>query len=217
MTTLKILVAPMMERVITEAAFWGFMAVAQRNYPLRAVPVQRVDMARNEAAAACLRGDYTHLCMLDADHVHPGDVVERLARWMIKDPAALIVGGLNFKRAAPFEPCAFAKDPEGNRCIVADWTPGLLEVEVVGTGCILIAREVFERISKPWFHYVYKEDGFSPSEDVTFCLKCQEAGIKVYCDTTTCSPHIAQIGISESHYRQYLQAHPEHIETNAGG
>lgn len=206
----------MMERTVSEQAFWGFMAIAQRNWPLYAGPAQRTDMARNAAARACLAGDYTHLCMLDIDHVHPADVVERLARWVVKNPEIQVVGGLNFKRAAPFEPCLFFDDERGQRYQALDWAEGLLECAVVGTGCILIARQVFEVIKPPWFEYVYESSGFSPSEDVVFCQKCRAAGIKIWCDTTTTSPHIAQITIDKRHYQKFMETHPERIEEIGG-
>ena len=76
----------MMERTVTEQAFWGFMAIAQRNWALYAGPCQRTDLARNAAAQACLNGEYTHLCMFDVDHVHPANIIERLARWVEDDP-----------------------------------------------------------------------------------------------------------------------------------
>jgi len=65
----------------------------------------------------------------------------------------------------------------------------LLKVDIVGTGIVLIKREVFEKLEKPWFQCY--EKGKNAREDVYFCLRCRDAGIPVYIDTTIHTGHIA--------------------------
>lgn len=197
-----------------EQVFFSFIAIAQQGVPFLQIPYGRTDLVRNIAVKALLESDYTHILMLDADHKHPADIVQRLARWVLADRSIQIVGGLNFRRIAPYDPCAFIKTPNGNGKEYSyphEWDQGLLEVDLIGTGCVLIAREVFKAMEPPWFYYPYKdaaEDNY-PTDDVGFSRNCQAAGIKMYVDTTTTSPHMMSTAIDEQTFRSYWQANPE--------
>jgi len=58
---------------------------------------------------------------------------------------------------------------------------GFKELTKCGTGAIFIRREVFEKVPFPWFEYVVNEyGGFDGSEDISFCTKAREHGIKIY-------------------------------------
>lgn len=188
--------------------FYDFMAIAARGPAILRSGCHRVDMAREKACEQFMETDFTHILMLDADHKHPPDIIQQLAKWVIEDPDKLVVGGLNFRRTPPYDPCAYIiQDNEYHTLL--DWDPGLLEVDRVGTGSILIAREVFERLKKPWF-YIHAEhiekEGFV-SDDIAFCLNCTDAGIRLWVDTVTQSPHMTQAFIAEETYKQYVKEH----------
>ena len=110
---------------------------------------QTPDEARNQAAIALLKSDFTHLLMLDIDHVHPYNIVQRLARWVIMDNGIQVVGGLNYRRSEPHDPCAYRMDENGAMYAIEfdKDNSQLVEVDRLGTGSILIAREVFEKQS----------------------------------------------------------------------
>lgn len=209
------------ERNIGQHAFFHFLAIAARGWPFAYLPYTRNDIARNKFAAAALRGGFDWLCMLDSDHKHPADIVERLYRCVEKDPSIRVIGGLNFRRGKPYDPCAFIIDDEGNTYGIMDWEPGILEVQALGTGSILIHTSVFEDVPFPWFAYAYDEthhvdDGW-PGVDMYFCRKLREAGIKMYVDTTTSSPHlIDDQTVTEQTYRSYLQANEDRIAASVG-
>lgn len=194
-----------------DKVFWSFMSIAQQGPAFLKAEYGRTDYARNMAANTLLNSDFTHILMLDADHVHPPDIIQRLAAHIIKRPEIQIVGGLNFKRAAPYDPCCFVKIPgeDDSYGFPHEWDAGLIRVDLLGTGSILIAREVFETIDEPYFFYDYSkvDDGFYPSEDVAFSKKCDEAGIVMYVDTQTTSPHMMVAGVDEDTYRQYWTQH----------
>ncbi len=177
----------------------------------------RTDLARNKAAQFFLQTDFTHLIMLDIDHVHPYDIVQRLSRWflydklsggkLVDDNPLWVVGGLNFRRSYPHDPCAFLLDKYGRVCAPQDWGEGLMKVDLIGTGCIMFAREVFEEIQVPWFWNDYSkawEDTY-PGEDLGFCRKCIEYKIPIYVDTTITSPHITTTTIDEKNYRDAIE------------
>jgi hypothetical protein len=163
----------------------------------------RCDVARNTYAADLLKSEHTHLLMLDSDHIHPPDIVQRLARWMVEDPARLVVGGLNFRRGEPFDPCAYVKDEDGAVLGLTDWGD-LVECHSIGTGCILISREVFERIPPPWFGYDVTAFPEYPSDDIFFCNLCRQHDIKLFCDTTTTSPHLIESAVGKDTFVNYF-------------
>ena len=167
-------------------------------------------MARESACKQLIDSDFTHILMLDADHKHPPNIIQQLARWVIEDPERLVVGGLNFRRSEPYDPCAYMVEDD-KFFTLWDWEEGLLEVDRIGTGSILIAREVFERLKQPWFYLHSTDEGATnwPTDDMIFCLHCKEAGIKLWCDTTTQSPHMTQAFIAEETYKQYINDHPD--------
>ena len=212
----RVLVAVPLERSIANASlvFHRFMEIAAQGPAFLKQDYTRTDLARNRFAIKLLESQYTHLLMLDVDHVHPADIIQRLARWPLMNPEIEVVGGLNFRRSEPYEPCCFFKDEEsGSVNAPAQWSPGLLKVDYIGTGSILIAREVFEKIEPPWFQNIYGiEANWAdewPGEDIGFSEKCQRAGVNMWVDTTTTSPHVGDRLIGEKTFRAYLEQHPE--------
>lgn len=193
--------------------FYSFWALAQQGLPIMRIPYGRVDLARNRAAQTLLGSDFTHVLMLDADHQHPPHITQRLARWVIDDPSRWVVGGLNFRRGEPYDPCAYVMGSDGLLYPPAEWGQGLTEVDAIGTGSLLIAREAFEAMDPPWFFNDYSrawEDKW-PGEDLGFCTKCRDLGIKMYVDTTTSSPHMIDGIVDESVYREYLADNPHKV------
>ena len=211
----RILLGIPLERTIAHASlvFHRFMEIAAQGVAFVKQDYTRTDLARNRFAEKLLESNYTHLLMLDLDHVHPADIVQRLARFPMMNPAVQIVGGLNFRRSEPYEPCAFIRNADGSLGAPAEWSPGLMEVDYLGTGSILIAREVFEAIEPPWFYNIYEHEGKWedqwPGEDIGFNEKVKAAGIKMFLDTTTTSPHVTDRLIGEKTFRNYLAQHPE--------
>jgi hypothetical protein len=195
-----------MERTMLQEAFFGFAAILQQGWSLAQLPYTRNDVARHKLAQFLLKSDYTHLLMLDSDHVHPVDIVPRLARWFQAYPDLRVVGGLNFRRGEPFDPCAFVDPGDGEFHRMAEWGRGLVRVDALGTGSMMIDRRVFEALPEDagWFDYAYPNHSQWPGTDMTFSARCREAGIGLWCDTTCTSPHIGTMLIDASTYRAYL-------------
>jgi hypothetical protein len=99
----------------------------------------------------------------------------------------------------PTGPTAQNYDENGKRQPVFSMpeSTGLEEVGSVGTGVMLIKREVFQGMSEPWFDMPWQYDnrGYM-GEDVFFCKKAQELGFKVYIDHDV-SKEIGHIGTFE--------------------
>lgn len=74
---------------------------------------------------------------------------------------------------------------------------GLIEVDWVGAGFLLIKRGVFDKIKFPWFNqeYIYYTQGGKSvaiwnGEDVHFCRLAKKAGIPVYLDCDCVVEHL---------------------------
>lgn len=111
---------------------------------------------------------------LDTDQVCAPDTLLRLLA--VHQP---IVSGLIAQRHAPFRPVAFC----GERQLTWAEIPaeGLLEVDHVGTGCLLIHRAVINCIPIPWFA-VGQIDPERVGEDLYFSRKAREAGLSLRID-----------------------------------
>jgi len=213
----RILVGILVERSISYAddVFMQFLRIAQQGPSFSDVKYGRTDVTRNIMATQLLESNYTHLLMLDVDHVHPTDIIQRLARWVLLMPEVQVVSGMNFRRGEPFDPVAGSYEPDARkRSVMTEWTRGLIKVHESGAASLLVAREVFEKLEPPWFFNIYDEvwRNSYPGEDIGFSRKCRAAGIPIYVDTTTSSPHCTTVTITEETFRAYMEAHPERFK-----
>jgi len=200
-----VLIAIPTERTVMVEAMDGIVGVVMRaalhGWGVLSFGYKRTDVARNTAAHHLLESPATYLAMLDSDHRHPADVVERLVACAVRYPDLDVISGLNYRRAAPFEPMAYRFTSEEHGMTVVDnyTEPGLLEVDAVATCALLIHRRVFERLEPPWFTYPYDvyRRGATGSEDIAFFRRLKREGpFRVAAHTQITSPHItfAEIG-----------------------
>lgn len=203
-----------LERNVPGETFWHFMAIAQRGWPLLQMEYMRTDQARNTAAQHLLDNEgFTHLVMLDLDHQHPVDIVDRFIQDIEQYPQIEVLGGLNFRRCPPHDALAFVRDEQGGLWSIPEWSsPKIFRCAAIGTGAICIARRVFEAIPYPWFAYEYPDTKHHPTEDIWFCERCREAGIKIFCDTRIISPHMRPEWIDGESSRRYQAAHLETVK-----
>lgn len=209
---IRILIGIPMERTIGQLAFFGFIRIFTQGWPLAKLEYTRNDIARCKFGEFLMSSEFTHLLMLDSDHVHPEDIAPRLARWFRAYPDEVqVCGGLNFRRGVPFDPCAFVDPGDGSYRRMAQWEPGAIEVDALGSGSIMIAKSVFEALPQssgnPWFGYNYSDLQGWPGTDMWFSKRCHEQGIALWCDTTTTSPHVGDTLITEDTYRAWLTGH----------
>jgi hypothetical protein len=77
----------------------------------------------------------------------------------------------------------------------------LIKIGGCGAGCMLVHREVLEKMGPPWFSF---ERGCS--EDYFFSLKAQEAGYDIYADLSVQCGHITLASIS---YKTFHSRYPK--------
>ena len=136
-----------------------------------------------------------YIFFVDSDTGVPGDGLIKLVQAK-KD----IISGLYFGRGLPNNPIMkkIQKDEYGKDRLLplVDYPEGIVEVDMLGAGCLLIHKDVFKKLKKPFF--------FSPSidftEDAYFCKEAQAIGFKLYVDTTIKCLHDTQVAISEADF-----------------
>jgi GT2 family glycosyltransferase len=58
--------------------------------------------------------------------------------------------------------------------------PDLVECHAVGGGCLIIKREVFEKVYPPFLDKIDSDGGMEIEHDLEFCRKSREAGYHVF-------------------------------------
>lgn len=201
---------PMMQALpYADEVIPAFLEIARQGPVFLYLNYGYAERVHNLAAWEFLASEYTHLLVLDSDHTHPPDIIQRLARHVIEDPDRWIIGGLNYRRTAPYSPCILM-EYEGKAARPVEWNEtGLMEVQSMGTANILIARQVFERLDPPWFINEYNPAIHTTGGyDGYFCNKAREAGIKIWCDMGLTSPHMTTARINERTFRTHLKMNP---------
>ncbi len=75
---------------------------------------------------------------------------------------------------------------------------GLYEVDVVGTGCIVIARRVLEAVKAP-FMREWNEDGtVAMGNDMSFCRRVKEHGFKVWAHFDYACSHYKTVNLRDT-------------------
>jgi GT2 family glycosyltransferase len=125
-----------------------------------------------------------------------------------EDPDVNIVSGLYFVKLRTDQQCLGLKMKGADlytiepHMFAGDRLINMNEIEtvdkaMVGGGCLMIRREVFEKLKEPWFQSEWIFSNFPgehgwllKTEDVWFCEKAQEAGYNIHLDTRIKSPHM---------------------------
>jgi hypothetical protein len=129
---------------------------------------------RNSLAEMAVKDDATHVLWIDGDMTFPADALERLLAHD-KD----IVGANYSRRRRPCVPTA-RKD---GAWVYPDEHSGLIEVEALGMGFMLVKADVFKNIDAPWHNFaINPHTGKGIGEDFYFCYNATAAGYKVFCD-----------------------------------
>ena len=67
-----------------------------------------------------------------------------------------------------------------------------------GTGCLLIDCSVFDELAYPWFEFKKTEENNPVGEDINFCYRAVEAGMKVYVDCSIETEHITLMRVNRN-------------------
>lgn len=179
--------------VETTSVAWA-LALRNLDIPGPIIPLTGMpfDHARNSAVQHMLSGPFQWMFFLDSDVAPPRDAVRRLLAH--RQP---IVSGLYARRSPPEGIPVMLKDGKWIR----DYQPNaLVEMDLVGAGCLLVHREVFEKVppqrpGHPWFDWRVNMAGHLPpgeclSEDFTWNAWVRKHGYRILVDTSIVCRHI---------------------------
>lgn len=213
---MRVWFADLPERGVPSEAHNALMNIALRaghkGFSRIVLDYYRTDVNRMRAATSFMQlsnsGDDV-LVMLDDDHDHPVDIIDRL----IENTDCEVVGALAFMRGAPFHACAFVMGSDGLYHAMVDYQRGLYKVAAIGHAAIAIRRSALEKlmtlgVGSLW-KYEYPSNGKPQSEDIYFSKLCALAGVDIWCDTTIVTPHLMTSAIAEGAYLLYRGQHPE--------
>lgn len=185
------------------------LLAATRGYDVKA-HIGRTELNRNWLCQYAIEQGYDWLVMLDVDHAHPADIVDRLLRH--RKP---VVAALAFQRMPPYDAMAYTQRAEGGFDVIRDWGGGLQPVTWVASCAICIQTCALGAVTFPWWFYPIKRkfvqgdtppttdamNSECPTEDIGFCENCRQAGIEVHVDTGTITPHLTHVWADEALYR----------------
>jgi len=141
-----------------------------------------IDHARNTIVHDFLLTDCTHLMMVDDDIVPPFEALERLL-FHGKDIIAAACPLIGPNRDGELITTMNAYDLDENKAFTIVESTGLRKVAAVGTGCMMVKREVFETLRVPPFLTEYNVDGIKyRGEDLNFCHQAKLEGFDTYVD-----------------------------------
>jgi len=143
--------------------------------------------------------------------------VDRLTAWVIEDPTRLVVAGVGYRRGEPYEPTVYWDDEEtGLATAPLDMPETLFKVDRMGKPNMLVARKVFEQLSRPWFAYDYShaDDNKWPGPDIWFSELCKKHGIDMWVDPSVISPHLMEGWIDHNTWKSYVATHQEAMNGN---
>lgn len=174
--------------------------------PLQIVAgVVPLEMARNKIAEEFMKSDCTHLAMFDADGIPPSNVIDE----MLKIDEGLVTAitpiinrnGMTSNvfthmgskgNVLPLEEVLAKKDP--------------FDITGVGMACVLIKREVFEKLSKPYFASLWFQansenggNGDFCEGDIYFSGRVLDAGFRLVAVPTLFCEHVKQFTFSKDH------------------
>jgi hypothetical protein len=165
--------------------------------------------AENAIAANFLADpSLTHLYLTETDMLCPDDVIVDLLS--VGQP---IVSGLYFLRGGQGQPCLYKPvlRPTGAQKSYGMSPVSLFPTDAPfrlngcpGLGCVLIAREVFEKVPYPWFDLAEGRYG----SDLYFYTKCLDAGFDVWVNPRVRCGQIDYVVVSYDDYQQRLQTDP---------
>lgn len=160
--------------------------------------------ARNKLVTHAVENGFTHVLWLDSDMVFQDSILDDLM-FCGKD---FVCGRFNARRK-PYVSCQFSKLVPIER--IDEYPSEPFQIMGTGFGCVLTTVDVLKTVLEKNGTCFLPMAGFG--EDLAFCVRAYEAGIKLWCEPTAVVGHVAHVPIyPEDHERCMAE-----ISNNAGG
>jgi hypothetical protein len=199
---------PGLVAIPTQSWMWTESAIAFTFLPQGLPPGSAIRFGKESSSPAWNRNKLTEeflrdapahgwewILFIDSDMVPPVGTIMRLLSHGVD-----CVGAYYFSRREPLV-AEFGRVGEPDVEPNAD---GLFPVRWVGAGCLLVTREVMEKIPEPWFEHPNPGEG----EDIVFSAKVKAAGFAVHVDLACQIGHMAARPITRATADAYF-ASPE--------
>lgn len=157
-----------------------------------------IHTARNILADGFLKTDCEWAFWMDSDMILEARTIPLMMSWAKKLSAKLLTG-IYYQRMGEHRPILWrketkSKDGTWKRTTKDRYSSHLVfpksiggepfRVDVAGFGCVLMHRDVLEKLSKPYFRFDFYEDEdgrqLEASEDFYFFTRAREAGIELW-------------------------------------
>lgn len=153
-----------------------------------------IDLSRNNIVQSAIQENCDYLFFIDSDVLIEEGYLERLLSHK-KD----IIAGVYHQKVFPYY-ASVKKRLYGNTYYHMELNgDDIIEIDGASMGCLLIKMKIFDKIHYPWFEFKYYKDNGKWeqfSEDLYFCQKLQDIGVKIYCDPSIICTHIgAPVGV----------------------
>jgi hypothetical protein len=197
----RVLVCTLTRELVATTWAMGFRNLMLPNGNFTFLSGMPFDHARNTGCQKLLELGWEYLFFLDDDIVCPPDTIIKLVSHRLP-----IVSGLYYRRMMPLVPCMLRDSPEGPQWITHYQENAVIEVDLVGSGCLLIHRQVLESLQPlsnrcRWFEWRCDRTDLpvleKTSEDFTFMRHAKNNGYKIHVDTSIQCRHL---GLSETSF-----------------
>lgn len=172
---------------------WSFK-YGQDNVNWRIVPRRFAHMARNDIAREFLDSGFDYLFWIDDDAIVNPEILYKMLAHMDAPEVGVVIAPYMMRRP-PYGIGVLTCDGKDisntnnyRNLTLDELNQGLIEVDGGGTHCMLVKREMFEKVNEPWFRL----PPLGGTEDMYFCLKVRKLGLKIHCDTDLEIPHIGE-------------------------
>lgn len=161
--------------------------------------------ARNTLAEKACNQGFDRILFLDSDMVFEPDLYERLSARL--DEGYDFVTGLYFSRRMPIIPMIYNevmfREKDGRKIPVctefSDYPKdSFFQIKGCGFGGCMMSTKMLLEIGKKFGLPFSPVLGFG--EDLSFCLKAEQAGFELYCDSTIKMGHMSHCIVQEMDY-----------------
>jgi hypothetical protein len=162
--------------------------------------VKDIAAVRNNLVDQALNEGCSHLLMLDTDQVYRDSqtITKMLSHKMP------VVGAPVHRRYPPFDAILLRGSVNEYKYIPDKevYSGKLIEIDATGTGCLMIDMTVFDQLEQPYFSVSMKGDKVV-GEDIGFCSKVRNLGLKIVADTSIEIGHITSFEVNRQTYEMY--------------
>jgi GT2 family glycosyltransferase len=173
--------------------------------------MKKIVQCRNHIFNYAVENDYDYVLMMDSDVIPPVDILERLLAHKRDVVSGLYFGVFNVDRRQEVKPVAWkclseAEWEEVKGQLMSSVVNGredirrnltdeeidsgeLQEVIIPSAGCMLVSRDIFRRFK---YGILDVPGKINTGDDIYFCRKVREAGVKMYCDPSVKCEHLTE-------------------------